>query len=130
MENSKLVSHNKYAQSFEELEVWKKSQDLAVEVYKVTKSFPQDELYSITSQIRRAVGSVSANIAEGFGRNSSKDKVHFMTIAYGSLLETKNFLYLSARLGYIDESDLEQLLDQVILCQKLLNSFKRSLRHG
>lgn len=127
MENSKLVQRNGYAQTFEELEVWKESQNLAVEVYKATKLFPKDELYSITSQIRRAVGSVSANIAEGFGRTSSKDKVHFMTIAYGSLLETKNFLYLSARLGYIEQTELDRLLDHVVICQKLLNSFRRSL---
>ncbi len=129
VENSKLEYHNGYAQTFEELEVWKKSQDLAVEVYKVTKLFPKDELYSITSQIRRAAGSVSANIAEGFGRSSQKDKIHFMTIAYGSLLETKNFLYLSARLGYIQQAELDILIEHVVICQKLLNSFKRSLRH-
>lgn len=127
MENSKLVHHNGYAQTFEELEVWKKSQDLAVEVYKVTKGFPKDELYSITSQIRRAAGSISANIAEGFGRTGEKDKIHFMTIAYGSLLETKNFLYLSARLGYIHQTELDALIEQVVICQKLLNSFRRSL---
>ncbi|MEO5690807.1 MAG: four helix bundle protein [Candidatus Saccharimonadales bacterium] len=127
MENSKLVHHNSYAQTFEELEVWKKSQDLAVEVYKATKLFPKDELYSITSQIRRAVGSISANIAEGFGRTGQKDRIHFMTIAYGSLLETKNFLYLSGRLGYISQSDLDTLIEHVVVCQKLLNSFKRSL---
>ena len=130
MENSKMVHHNSYAQSFEELEVWKKSQDLAVDVYKVTKQFPQDELYSITSQIRRAVGSVSANIAEGFGRSTHKDQVHFMTIAYGSLLETKNFLYLSARLGYIHQDELDSLVEDVVICQKMLNSFKRALRHA
>ena len=129
MENSKIVHHNGYAKSFEELEVWRKSQDLAVDVYKITKHFPQDELYSITSQVRRSAGSISANIAEGFGRMTHKDKVHFMTIAYGSLLETKNFLYLSARLGYIHQADLDKLIEDVVVCQKLLSSFRKSLIH-
>lgn len=130
MENSKLVHRNGYAQTFEELEVWKESQNLAVKVYKTTKDFPKDELYSITSQVRRAAGSISANIAEGFGRTSQKDKIHFMTIAYGSLLETKNFLYLSARLGYIEQKELDQLIEHVVICQKLLNSFRRSLHRA
>ncbi len=130
MENSQLVKHPGYAQTFEELEVCKKSQDLAVDVYKITKDFPKDELYSITSQIRRAVGSVSANIAEGFGRSTQKDKIHFMTIAYGSLLETKNFLYLSARLGYIKQTELDELTDKTVICQKMLSSFRKSLKHG
>lgn len=81
--------------SFEDLRVWQKSQNLAIEVYKITKKFPKAELFAMTSQIRRAATSVSANIAEGFGRVSKADKLHFYTMAYGSLLEAKN---LSTRL--------------------------------
>lgn len=114
--------------SFEQLTVWKESQQLAVLVYQVTKSFPKDETFGITSQIRRAASSISANIAEGFGRATINDKLHFLVIAYGSLLETKNFLYLSERLGYINRTELTPLLEQVTSCQKLLNAFKRSLK--
>ena len=81
--------------SFEQLTVWQESQALAVSVYKITKLFPKDEMFALTNQLRRAASSISANIAEGFGRETSKDKSHFYTIAYGSLLEVKNFIYLS-----------------------------------
>ncbi len=114
--------------SFENLTVWQESQDLAVVVYRASESFPKDEQFGLTSQLRRAVSSVSANIAEGFGRTATKDKLHFYTIAYGSLLETKNFLYLSEKLGYIDDNTLNQLIEQSIKCQKLINAFKAGLR--
>lgn len=113
--------------SFEQLTVWQESQLFAVEVYKVTKKFPKEEIFAITSQLRRASSSISANIAEGFGRTASKDKLHFYTMAYGSLLEVKNFLYLSEKLGYLQTSELEKLIAQSISCQKLINAFKAGL---
>ena len=114
--------------SFEDLEVWRESQNLAVQIYKITRSFPKDEMFAMTNQIRRAVTSVSANIAEGFGRVSTNDKIHFYTMAYGSLLEVKNFLYLAERLEYIDTTTLEKALIQITSCQKLINAFKSGLR--
>ncbi len=118
----------KKVESFEELVVWQESQNLAVSIYTVTKSFPKDELFAITNQLRRAASSVSANIAEGFGRQTSKDKIHFYVMAYGSLLEVKNFLYLSNKLSYVTDQDLKQLLEQCTICQKLINASKRSLQ--
>jgi four helix bundle protein len=115
-------------QSFEDLTVWRESQELAVDVYRVTKAFPKEELFGITSQLRRAVSSVSANIAEGFGRASKNDKLHFYVIAYGSLLETKNFLYLSEKLGYLSRDELDVLISRTVSCQKLLNAFKSGLQ--
>lgn len=115
-------------ESFEQLHVWQEAQNWAVAVYKVTKSFPDDERFGITSQIRRSVSSISANIAEGFGRKSPKDKLHFYVIAYGSTLETKNFLYLSNKLDYLDDEELNKLIQQGISVQKLLNAFMRPLR--
>jgi four helix bundle protein len=114
--------------SFESLTVWQESQGLAVSVYGATRGFPKDELFGITSQLRRAVSSISANIAEGFGRTTTKDKLHFYTIAYGSLLETKNFLYLSEKLGYLNDKDLAQLIEHSVRCQKLINAFKSGLQ--
>lgn len=113
--------------SFEQLIVWKKSQDLAVDVYKTTKLFPSDELFSITNQLRRASSSISANIAEGFGRSTNKDKIHFYVMAYGSLLEVKNFLYLSNKLEYIKTNELDDLLIKCEDCQRLINASKKSL---
>lgn len=114
--------------AFEDLTVWQESQNLAVMVYRLAESLPSSERFGLTSQLQRASSSVSANIAEGFGRRSAKDKLQFFTIAYGSLLETKNFLYLSQKLGYIEIESLQPLLNQVTSCQKLLNAFMRSHR--
>ncbi len=112
---------------FEKLIVWQKSQELAVDVYILTKNFPPDELFAITNQLRRSASSISANIAEGFGRKTNKDKLHFYTMAYGSLLEVRNFLYLSNKLSYLSDVDLEGLLQKCTSCQKLVNGSKRSL---
>ena len=113
-------------QSFEQLESWQKAQDLAVDVYSLGRLFPKDELFGLTSQIKRASSSVSANIAEGFGRRTAKDKLQFYRIAYGSLLETKNFLYLAAKLGFITTDQLTDILTKVVVAQKLLNGLIRS----
>jgi len=118
---------NNKIESFEQLNVWQRSQDLAVDIYKITKNFPPDELFAITNQLRRSASSISANIAEGFGRQTNKDKLHFYVIAYGSLLEVKNFLYLSNKLSYVSNSDLEELLQKCTDCQKLINGSKKSL---
>ena len=101
---------------------------LAVEVYKVTKRFPADEKFALTDQIRRAISSVPANIAEGFGRHGIKDKLQFYNFAFGSLLETKSHLYLANKLGYIDEENSQMLLDQLIHAQKELSAFIRETR--
>ena len=113
--------------SFEQLTVWQECQLFAVDIYKITKQFPKDEIFAMTSQLRRAASSISANIAEGFGRSSSKDKLHFYTMAYGSLLEVKNFLYLAEKLGYLQKADLDRLIAHSITCQKLINAFKSGL---
>lgn len=115
-------------QSFEDLEVWQQTQDLAVMIYKLSKNFPREEIFGITSQLKRAASSVSANIAEGFGRRTAKDKLQFYTIAYGSLLETKNFLHLTQKLGFIDKDTLNFHLKQTITCQKLLNASMRAIK--
>lgn len=122
MEDSKTIK------TFEELEVWQEAQKWAVEIYKLTKVFPKNEVYGLTSQIRRAVVSISANIAEGFGRSSARDKLHFYVIAYGSALETKNFLYLAEKLGYIETTAVSNLVTHGTIVQKLLNAFMRPLK--
>lgn len=116
--------------SFENLTVWQESQMFAVEIYRLTKGFPKEEQFAMTSQLRRASSSISANIAEGFGRSSKNDKLHFYTMAYGSLLEVKNFLYLSEKLDYITKDQLDILIQQSIGCQRLLNAFKAGLKNG
>ncbi|MBA3757289.1 four helix bundle protein [Candidatus Saccharibacteria bacterium] len=115
-------------QTFEQLIAWQKAQDLAVLSHNLTKKFPGDERFSLISQLRRASNSVSANIAEGFGRRTSKDKVQFYTIAYGSLLEVKNYLYLAEKLGYLTKKDMIESLNLVTDTQKLINALMRSIK--
>lgn len=112
---------------FEQLRVWQESQKLAVNVYTATKNFPKDEVFALTNQLRRASSSISANIAEGFGRESTKDKRNFYTIAYGSLLETKNFIYLAQQLDYLSSEEVVNLIVQIEACQKLINASKSRL---
>lgn len=122
---------NGTAQSFEDLIVWQNAMELAVKVYRTSKNFPHNEQFALTNQIRRSVSSVSANIAEGFGRKSQKEKLQFFAIAYGSLLETKSFLYLAERLEYLDNEKLHLLINELTILQKQMNSFTKSIRnHG
>jgi four helix bundle protein len=113
--------------SFEQLIAWQKAQELAVSMYEITKRFPANEKFALTNQVRRAANSVSANIAEGFGRRSPKDKVQFYTIAYGSLLEVKNYLYLAEKLGYINNVDRGNANNTVLDVQKLINALIKSI---
>lgn len=113
-------------EKFEDLEAWKIAIDVAVKIYALTSTFPKLELYSLTNQMRRAAASVSANIAEGFGRYNTKEKMQFYKIANGSLLELKSFCYLSERLAYIDETQLETLLSIITSSQKLTSALIRS----
>lgn len=122
------MEDGKKIKSFEQLEVWVTAQNWAVQIYEITRTFPREETFGISSQIRRSVSSISANIAEGFGRQTTKDKLHFYVIAYGSTLETKNFLYLTHRLDYINQDKLDQLIITGTSVQKLLNAFMRPLK--
>jgi four helix bundle protein len=122
------MSHDKIAR-FEDMTVWQDSQELAVSVYKLTKTFPKDELYSLTNQVRRSASSVSANIAEGFGRGTNKDKSQFYRVALGSLFETKNFIYLSARLNYIDNGSTKELVAAIDGIHKQITAILRYFKH-
>ena len=114
--------------SFEQLTVWQEAINLAVSVYKLTKGFPTSEQFALTNQLRRAVSSVSANIAEGFGRQGQKEKLQFYAIAYGSLLETKSFLYLAQKLDYLGKDALHEVLGSITILQKQLNALTQSIR--
>ncbi|WP_147676165.1 four helix bundle protein [Algibacter pacificus] len=109
--------------NYTDLDVWKNSRELVQLVYQLTKCFPKEELYGLTNQIRRCAVSVPSNIAEGCGRQSNKETIHFLYIAKGSLQEVETQLYLSFDLEYISEDDLKDILDKVILNKKLLNGF-------
>ncbi|MFM9984291.1 MAG: four helix bundle protein, partial [Flavobacteriales bacterium] len=109
--------------SYRDLDVWKQSRLLVKSVYQLSKSFPKEEQFGLTNQLRRAAISVPSNIAEGSGRNHSKDSIQFFFIARGSLYEIETQLIISFDLEYISESQLQEVLVQVTRCKKLLNGF-------
>ena len=98
-----------YIYSFEKLEVWQLSRKLVKEVYSLTEKFPTEEKFSLINQMRRASISVSSNIAEGSSRSSLKDQIHFLEIAYGSLMELYTQVYISMDLAYIDEKQQQDI---------------------
>jgi four helix bundle protein len=100
---------------YTKIKAWQIADDLTVTVYKSTQSFPKEEVYSLTSQLRRAAYSVPANIAEGSSRESKKDYLHFPYIARGSLSEAQYFVHLSRRLAYLTEEEAADLDAQIRL---------------
>ncbi len=102
--------------------------DLVVEIYKETEYFPKEEIYGIVSQMRRAVVSIPSNIAEGFGRRSTKEYINFINISCGSLLELSTQIEISFRLGYIRKDRYDRYMDEIEIIHKMLNALKKSLR--
>ncbi len=103
--------------NFTDMPVWQRSHQLVLKIYELSESFPKKEMFALTNQLRRAVVSVSSNIAEGFGRRAVKDKCHFYVISMGSLREVQNQIIIARDLNYIkpEDSDLAlQLSDEII----------------
>jgi len=96
--------------SFEDMEVWQKAMDIAVRIFHLTENLPRKEDYGLTSQIRRSALSVAGNIAEGFGRKHTKDKLNFYYDSRGSLAETKSHLIYGERVGYFDQAECNDLI--------------------
>jgi four helix bundle protein len=115
--------------SFESMPVWQKAMDLAERVFTITEALPRKEDYGFTSQIRRSALSVSGNIAEGFGRQHTKDKLNFYYVARGSLAETKNHLIYGFKVGYFRQSDVTELSALVQNVWEELNKLINSFRH-
>lgn len=112
--------------SFESLEVWQTSRELVKDIYQVTSTFPQDEKFGLTSQLRRASISVSSNIAEGSTRWSKKDQSRFYEIAFGSLIEVLNQLILSTDLKFLQENQLTTLRAKTDHIGRMLNALYKS----
>lgn len=108
---------------YSDLEVWIEARKLVSETYILTKIFPKEEQYGLINQIRRSVISIPSNIAEGCGRQSSKETIHFLFIARGSLYELETQLYISNDLNYINIEQLNNILLQIQTCMKLLSGF-------
>jgi four helix bundle protein len=114
-------------QAFDELVVWQKSVDLVAAIYTATAHFPREEIYGLTSQLRRAAVSVPSNIAEGQSRNSTRDFLNFLSIARGSLAEVQTQLIIAQRLNYLTDESLQPLLAQLTEVRKLLIGLIKSL---
>lgn len=116
--------------NFENLKVWQASRQLVKEVYILTNRFPTAEKFALTDQIRRSVISVASNIAEGKGRNTEKETMHFISIAYGSLMECYCQLTLALDLHYITELEFANISPQFVEIAKMLSGYKAYLKCG
>jgi len=115
---------NVKSKCFTDLVVWQKAHTFVLETYRFTASFPKEEIYSLTSQLRRAAVSVPANIAEGYKKYGSQDKARFMNIAQGSLEECRYYLILAKDLGYGNTDQLTERLEEV---SRLLEAYRQGI---
>jgi four helix bundle protein len=115
---------------WQKLEVWKHADELAFQVYNATRNFPKEEIYGITSQIRRASLSIPTNIVEGYSRKGDRELARFINISLGSLAETKYLLYFSNRLGYINSQIYRELKTGYDVLGKLLWRFYEAVKKG
>ena len=113
--------------NYQELIAWQKAMDLVEEVYKVSKSFPREEIYGLTSQVRRAAVSIPSNVAEGQGRTTTPDFLRHLSIAYGSLRELETQVLIAARLGYLARGKIDDVMNMAGEVGRLLNGLKSSL---
>jgi four helix bundle protein len=112
---------------YTKIDAWRLADDLTVAVYERTRSFPREEIYGLTSQLRRAVYSVPANIVEGASRESKKDYLHFLCIARGSLSETQYFIHLAGRLAYLSSGEADALRQQTKIAFGCLHGLIRAV---
>lgn len=112
--------------SFEKLIAWQKARELALHIYKVTKTFPKEEQFGIISQMRRCAISIASNLAEGSGRNLMKDKARFSEIAFGSALELLNQLILCYDFEYITENEYSEIREKISEVTLLIDGLRKS----
>ncbi len=117
------MNNDNKIKTFTDLKTWQETHKLVLIIYKITKDFPKEELFGLVSQIRRAAVSITSNIAEGFSRQSYKEKLQFYYIAISSLTELQNQLLIARDVGYLKKDDFDQIVEQIITAHKLLNGF-------
>jgi len=115
-----------YTFSFEKLNVWIDSKELVKLIYLTTKKFPSEEKFGLTNQLRRASISVASNLAEGTSRNTNKDKAHFSTMAFSSLVEVLNQVIITKELNFISESDYQNIRTEIEKISNKLNALRKS----
>jgi four helix bundle protein len=114
--------------TFREIKAWQKAMNFVTKLYRSTRSFPHEELFGITSQMRRSAVSIPSNIAEGFGRNSSNEFKRFLQISMGSLFELQTQLEISKNLEYINETSFNELYQDLREIEAMLSAFIKSLK--
>lgn len=119
---------DKTIKNFTDLNTWQESHKLVISIYELTKSFPEDEKFGLTSQMRRAAVSITSNIAEGFGRRNPGEKMQFYSVSQASVSEVQNQLLLARDLGYSDAPSVEEINNQLVVAHKLLTGLIRSLQ--
>jgi four helix bundle protein len=115
---------------FRQLKVWEKAHNLTLEIYKTTAQFPKEELYGLTSQLRRSCASIPANIAEGFGRGGNVELARFLQIGMGSAYEVEYHALLSKELGFITADAYERLEGQIVEVKRMLAALLLKVRAG
>jgi 30S ribosomal protein S23 len=118
---------NQKIEDYKDLIVWQRSMELAEEVYRLVKKLPKEELFALSDQIRRAVISIPSNIAEGYERNSTKEYIHFLSIAKGSKAELETQLLLCTKIHYLNNSDIGKSISLIQEIGKMINSLQKHL---
>ena len=113
---------------FQQLEIWQRSHQLTLKVYSATKTFPKEELYGLTSQMRRSASSIPTNIAEGCGRDSTSELKRFLVIAAGSCSELQYQFILSKDLNYLSETLFKELFDEIVQIRKMIHAYSENLK--
>jgi four helix bundle protein len=115
--------------SFTDLNTWKEGHKLVLMIYKITRKFPKEEKYSLVDQMRRAVVSITSNIAEGFSRKSYTEKLQFYCMSQGSLTELQNQILVARDVGYLNNSDFELLATQAVVVHKLISGLIKKTKN-
>ena len=114
--------------SYKDLLIWQKGIDIVINLYQLVEDFPKEEVYALSSQLKRASVSIPSNIAEGYGRNSTQSYIHFVSISRGSLFELETQLIIAKKLNFVkNESLLSELMNQITEESKMINSFLNKL---
>jgi four helix bundle protein len=113
-------------QSFTDLNAWKEGHQLVLQIYKLTKSFPQDEQFGLSNQMRRCVVSITSNIAEGFSRKTKKEKAQFFYMALGSMTELQNQLLIVRDINYLENKSFQIVAEKTVIVSKLINGLIKS----
>lgn len=124
--NKEVRTKPKKIQSFKDLVVWQKGHSLVLFVYEITKGFPQEEIFGLSNQMRRSAVSITSNIAEGFSRNSYKEKIQFYAVALGSLTELQNQLFIAKDVGYMSDGSFQEAANLTEEIHKMINGLLKS----